>query len=76
MKSLVKLLRCLHPLLLVSVGAAVANRLLRNQGGPCPSPLILIFAPISLGIAIGIMLTLWRVFVWVMDVRGRKDDLL
>ena len=75
MNSVIKLLRCIHPVLLVSVGAgAIAALFLANQGGPCPSPLILIFAIISVGIAAGIVLTLCRLFLWVIERPGRKSE--
>jgi len=74
MKSVIKLLRCLHPVLWVSVTlAVVANRLLRNQGGPCPSPLILLFALISIGIGVGALLTIWRIFLLVIEKPSSND---
>lgn len=75
MNSAVKLLRCIHPVLLVSVGAGViASLWLANEGGPCPSPLILVFLIISLGIAAGIILTVCRLFLWVIERPGKKSE--
>ena len=75
MRSLVKFLRCVHPVLLVSIALGVlANHFLRNQGGPCPSPLILVFALISIGIGVGIVLTLCRFFLWVIESPSRKIE--
>ena len=74
MNSAIKLLRCIHPMLLVSVGAGViATLFLVNQDGPCPSPLILVFVIISLGIAAGVVLTVCRLFLWVIERPGGKD---
>jgi len=73
-KALLKCLKCFHPVLLVSAGLFVlANHFLTGQGGPCPSPLIILFAPIELGIAVGLALSLFRVFLWVIE-RPRKED--
>ena len=74
MEAFRKFLKCLHPLLLGSIVAALlANCFLDLHGGPCPSPFILVFAPISIGIGIGGLLSLWRMFVWFMDSRGERN---
>lgn len=62
-----------HPVLLVSLGLFVAACiLLRGQGGPCASPLILLFAPIELGILIGFVMSLVRVVRLVRQKGGKR----
>jgi hypothetical protein len=61
-------------MLLVSVGLfMVTNHFLKDQGGPCPSPLIILFAPIEVGIAVGLALSLFRVFLWIIEAPGTED---
>jgi hypothetical protein len=55
-----------HPILLVSLALfGVALYCFQGKHGPSAEPLILIFAPIQLGILIGIVLSLVRIIRYV-----------
>jgi hypothetical protein len=70
MKSVFKLV---HPVLVVSLGLfIVAAIFLRGQGGPCAFPLILLFAPIELGILVGFILSVARAIKYF--IRKTKAD--
>ena len=57
-----RIFKFVHPLLLIClVLFALAACFLRGQGGPCPSPLILVFPLIGLGILLGLALSLVRI---------------
>ena len=55
-----------HPVLLVSLALfGAALYCFQGQGGPSAEPLILLFAPIQLGILVGIVLSLVRIIRYV-----------
>ena len=62
----------IHPIFPVSVGLfVVAAILLQGAGGPCASPIILLYAPIELGIVIGFALSIVRT---IRFIRQKKES--
>jgi len=69
------ILNYFHPVFLVSLAAVVpAAILLRGQGGPCPSPLVLLAAPIELGLVVGFVLSLVRTVRYVRSRYAKKQE--
>jgi hypothetical protein len=69
------ILNYVHPVFLVSLGAVVpAAILLQGQGGPCPSPLVLLAAPIELGLVVGFILSLVRTIRHVRSRCTKKQE--
>ena len=57
----------IHPVLLISLilFAAAEYELQGEGGGPCPSPLIVLFAPLEIGIIVGLVMSLGRTVIYL-----------
>ena len=62
----------IHPVFPVSVGLfVVAAIFLQGAGGPCASPIILLYVPIELGIVLGFALSIFRT---IKFFRQKKEN--